>query len=168
MYIQSISIMLNHFISVTILMVSISRCRSLCASAFDLSRALTIVCKAFFEGHQIHEAGGTAEHEPLHWPNTLRPRQIMPTKDGLYKCCFHFDWDYCRLQAWKYQRSICYLCVMSCYLQCHILNWANWQVLLPLQGTQRCRPLGPSTSAGSISRAKQGKSGKSGDDSNDF
>lgn len=49
------------------------------------------------------------------------------------------------------------LCVMSCYLQCHILNWANWQVLL-LQGTQRCRPLGPSTSAGSIS--KQGESGK--------
>lgn len=49
------------------------------------------------------------------------------------------------------------LCVMSCYLQCHILNWANWQALL-LQGTQRCRPLGPSTSAGSIS--KQGEAGK--------
>ncbi len=44
------------------------------------------------------------------------------------------------------------------YLQCHIPNWANWQALLP-QGTQRCRPLGPSTSAGS----KQGEAGKSRD-----
>ena len=56
---------LESYISVTILMVSISRCRSLCASAFDLSPAVTIVCKAFFEGHQIHEAGRTAEHELL-------------------------------------------------------------------------------------------------------
>jgi len=57
-------------------------------------------------------------------------------------------------------KNICDLYVMCYELLSSMshLNWANWQALLPLQGTQRCRPLGPSTSAGSIS--KQGEAGK--------
>lgn len=56
--------------------LSNSRCRSLCASAFDLSRAVTIVSKAFFEGHQIHEAGGMAEHELLNCFTDLTPYDL--------------------------------------------------------------------------------------------